>query len=138
MSKTIQCVQFDHKNKEHLQGFIAEFTKYWNNKKSESEFINNFYSCISEIATESWSEEVQLIVNYVPFIIFIILGLIGCAVLSRKTVYFKKRLYRPKSLISQGRSFVTFFFTSPCIILFSAYHILQACLLLLPQAANFI
>lgn len=101
-------------------------------------FINNFYSCISEIATESWSEEVQLIVNNVPFIIFIILGLIGCAVLSRKTVYFKKRLYRPKSLISQGRSFVTFFFTSPCIILFSAYHILQACLLLLPQAANFI
>lgn len=43
MSKTIQCVQFNHKNKEHLQGFIAEFTKYWNNKKSESEFINNFY-----------------------------------------------------------------------------------------------
>lgn len=101
-------------------------------------FINNFYSCITQIATELWSKEIQFIVNYVPFILFVILGLIGCVFLSRKTVYFKKRLYRPQSLLTQRRSFVTFFFTSPCIIIFWAYHILQAGLLLLPQMAEFL
>ncbi len=99
-------------------------------------FINNFYSCISEISAELWSEEIQVIVNYVPFILFIAMGIIGCAVLSRKTVYFKKRLYLPDSPVSQSSAFVTFFFTSPCIIVFWAYNLLLSLILLLPQAGN--
>ncbi len=98
-------------------------------------FINNFYFCVASIADTYCTASGKLIVNYGISTLFVVMGIIGCAMLSRKS-YFRKRLYKPKTNISQGSAFVIFFFTSPCMIIASAIYLIEAILLLLPQAAN--
>ncbi len=99
-------------------------------------FINNLYSCISEIANQYGTALVKLLVSYGLFSLFIILGIIGCCLLSEKS-YFHKRLYKPNSIISQGKTFAAFY-SSPCIIISTVIYLLEAALLLIPTDVNLI
>lgn len=99
-------------------------------------FINNLFSCVGEIANQYGTELVKLLINYGLFSLFIILGIIGCCILSEKS-YFHKRLYKPNSIISQGRTFAAFY-SSPCIIIATVIYLLEAVILLFPTGVNLI
>ncbi len=93
-------------------------------------FINNLFSCVSELLGIYCGEIIAMIVLNVIFALFIGSGVLGCHFLNQKG-YFKRKLYKPQWMLKEGQAFATFFFTSPCLLIPLVIYAAEAAMLLI-------
>lgn len=93
-------------------------------------FINNFYSCVSEIVNKFGSQTAQVAVNFGLFALFILMGIIGSVKLSKKG-YFAVHLYKSGTGLSNTSKLGAFLCT-PCMIICVLVYLVEMVIQLIP------